>query len=379
MNSDKKLAVVYIITKLELGGAQKVCLALFNQLATSDMTTFLISGSEGKLVEQVQDNKQAILFKNLVREVSWRAIVQELKNFWTLVKTIRSLKQQYPHLIVHTHSTKAGIVGRWAAFCARVQHRIHTIHGFAFHEHQSKIKWLIIYFAEFFTSLITTHFVCVSSADVETGNKLFPWFAHKHSIIRAAVAYENFYIPARRTELFSAETFIFGTVACFKPQKNIVDLLKAFEYVYQKHPHIRLEIVGDGAQRLHIEQWIADHQLQEAITLHGWQDQVAPIMMQWHAFVLSSLWEGLPCAIIEARLLQLPIIAYDTGGIRDVIFHGKNGLLCKQQWQDLAQSMLTISINKTLYTTLQTYPDRLESFHTDTMIMHHKNLYETLR
>ena len=59
-------------------------------------------------------------------------------------------------------------------------------------------------------------------------------------------------------------------------------------------------------------------------------------MLNWHAFVLSSLWEGLPCAIVEARLLKLPVLSYNTGGIRDVIQHGKNGYLYHQKdWQKL--------------------------------------------
>ena len=115
---------------------------------------------------------------------------------------MKKLKKQHPHLIVHTHSTKAGIIGRWAAFFAGIKKRIHTIHGYGFHAHQNKILWVSIYLIEFITSLITTHYVCVSSEDVKTGIKLFPHFSGKHSIIRAAVDWDQFFIPAHQVAQF---------------------------------------------------------------------------------------------------------------------------------------------------------------------------------
>lgn len=377
MESNQKITVLYIITKLELGGAQKVCLSLFHGLTQHDANTFILSGSEGILTKEVENNPNAILLDSLKREVSYKFVWHEIKNFFMLIKKIHALKKEHLNLIVHTHSTKAGIVGRWAAFFAGVKQRVHTVHGFAFHEHQPKLKWWLLYIPEWVTSFVTTHFVCVSSADVETGIKLFPRFAKKHSIIRAAVGWEQF-TAATRTTAFPHENFVFGTIACFKPQKNMFDLLQAFAYVHAKHPATKLEIIGDGEQRPAIEAWIAARNLQDVIILHGWQDTVAPFMFNWNSFVLSSLWEGLPCAVIEARLLKLPVIAYNTGGIRDVIVHGKNGFLCKQTWQDLAQEMLNVAINKTLYASMNQYPDALEPFHTDFMVAEHKKLYVDL-
>jgi glycosyltransferase involved in cell wall biosynthesis len=233
---------------------------------------------------------------------------------------------------------------------------------------------------ELITSFITTHFVCVSSEDVKTGIKLFPRFAQKHSIIRAAVSTE-FFIPAQKINSFPVyqKPFIFGTIACFKKQKNLFDLLQAFELVHTKNNNTLLEIIGDGAMRQNIEQWIKDHNLTHAITLHGWQQSVASHMLNWHAFVLSSLWEGLPCAIIEARLLKLPVLSYNTGGIHDVIIPGENGFLYAQKdWQSLAHGMLSLTSNKELYTKLQSHPDDLKDFETSNMVQEHLQLYRTL-
>ena len=375
-----KVNVVYIITKLELGGAQKICLSLFEKLQKNGNDAYLISGTEGPLVARAKRIPNSILLDNMKREVSTNALTHEIKNFFNIVRTLRKLKKTNPNLIVHTHSTKAGLVGRWAAFFAGVKKRVHTVHGYGFHTHQPLLVWLGIYLLELFTSVITTHFVCVSSADIETGKKLFPKFIQKSSIIRAAVPSKEFYIPA--TEIKKApirKEFIFGTVACFKQQKNLFDLLKAFKKVFSQNPKARLEIIGDGELRPAIEEWIKEHKFNGVITLHGWRHSVAPIMLTWNSFVLSSLWEGLPCAIVEARLLKLPVLSYKTGGIHDIIHNGDNGFLYKQgHWGDLADGMLEIMKNKPLYSKLRSFNEDLSDFDEESMITQHVDLYKQL-
>ncbi len=371
------IPVVYIITKLELGGAQKVCLSLFKGLQTS-CATHLISGAKGPLVAEISENENVILLSGMEREVT--GFWQEIKNFKAIVRTLRQLKKKHSHLIVHTHSTKAGLIGRWAAWVARISTRIHTVHGFAFHEQQSRRVWFVIYLLELLTSLITTHFVCVSAQDAKTGSSLFPRFCKKHSIIRAGVDRKTFQVPTRSLRHPSSHaTFIFGTISCFKPQKNLIDLLRAFELTYQANDRARLEIIGDGEQRPLIESWLKEHQLSSVVTLHGWQSSVRPIMKEWHTFALSSLWEGLPCALVEARLQRLPVVSYDTGGIHEVIFDQQNGFLYKKgNWQGLAYGMRRLMTEPHLYQTFQHYPDRLEDYDITRMVNDHLSLYKQL-
>lgn len=381
MKQKTETAVIYIITKLELGGAQKICLSLFkNTPLDAAFDSFLITGPEGKLVSEVATHSQVYLLNTLQREVSGFGLWQECKAVIALVRTLRTIRNRYKNSIVHTHSTKAGIYGRWAAWLARIPIRVHTIHGHGFHPHQRWLPWLVLFLLEWFTSLITTHFICVSSHDAEIGQRFFPRFTKKFSLIRAAIDTYRL-TPAYKipTQTFNDGEFIFGTIACFKPQKNLIDLLKAFKVVHNAQPKTKLEIIGDGILRPALEQWIHENHLSMAITLHGWQHDVRQFLAQWHAFALSSLWEGLPCAVIEARLHKLPIICYDTGGIKDVIIHGKNGLLCAQKnWQQLAENMLTIVSNPNAYHSLQTFKEDLRDFELQTMVTSHKKLYMTL-
>lgn len=372
MKKKRDIHVIYIVTKLELGGAQKVCLTLFDALQ-KQYASWLISGTEGELVQETKSKSNVILLDSLEREIG----LSELKAFIDLIQTIKKYKVDYKDLIVHTHSTKAGYLGRWAAWFAGVKYRVHTVHGFGFHEHQSWLFYSISYLLEVITSFITTHYVCVSTKDVETGITLLPYFTSKHSIIRAAIN-NDLFVPATKV-VKNKNSFIFGTVSCFKEQKNIFDLLYAFSYAFIHNPSTKLEIIGDGFLRPQIEQWIEQHHLQHVITLHGWQKKVAPYMRSWDAFLLSSLWEGLPCSIVEARFLQLPVISYNVGGISDVIKHGENGLLYKPKDKDaLAKGMLALANDQHLYKKLSSHKEDLSQFTTSTMIEEHISLYRSL-
>lgn len=381
----KKAHVVYLVTKLELGGAQKVCLALLNGLHQENpLSCSLISGTQGALVDQVKQFQSVFLLEELQREVGSgiKKIYQEFKAFFSIIKILKKLKQRYPNIIIHTHSTKAGILGRWAAYCAGIPIRIHTVHGYGFHDHQSKFTWFIVYILEYLTSFITTHFVCVSEQDRDTGIRLFSQFAQKSSIIRAAVQDEKFY-PAQVSIIHNnQQDIIIGTVSCFKPQKNLFDLLKAFDYFYQEAPvsiqkRLRLQIIGDGILRKELETWITHHNLQTHIDLLGWQNNVADWMRTWNIFTLSSLWEGLPCAIIEARLCKLPVVAYDVGGIREVIKNGYNGFLIQPgDWKRLAEKFSQLVCSQELYASMYNNNDKLDSFKNNAMINSHKKLYD---
>lgn len=386
MKKESPVHVLYIITKLELGGAQKVCLTLLKGVQDHQIPTTLLSGTQGVLVPEAEKHNSTILLKSLTREVGLKNIFCEVKAFFELISQIRKLKKLHPNLIVHTHSTKAGILGRWAALFAGVKKRVHTIHGYAFHDHQRWIPWLAILSVEYLTSLITTHFVCVSTIDMQTGKKYFPKFEKKCSLIRAAVDSQTFFTPAiRNREAATGEQpFVFGTISCLKPQKNILHLLNAFALMHERLPeekkrNVQLQIIGDGTQRQKVERWITEHNLSNNISLLGWQHNVADIMKTWDAFVMSSLWEGLPCAVIEARLCKLPVISYRIAGIPEVIIDGKNGFLINpRNWWHLGWAMETVFFHKAIHKSLSEYHDDLSDFDNGVMVEKHAALYRAL-
>jgi len=383
-----RVHVLYVLTKLELGGAQKICLTLLknlpnNNLGTSKMfSTSLMSGSDGVLAEQAKKHESTFLLKSFRREVSFFGIFSEIRTFFAMISRMRKLKKQHPNLIVHTHSTKAGILGRWAAYFAGVKKRVHTVHGFGFHEYQSKPSWYLHAALEYITNKITTHYVCVSLADQKIGIRYLPGFEKKSSIIRAAVG-ETFF-AATECVRNTKKSFTFGTVSCLKPQKNIIDLLQAFKHMHDQLPQadqerVILQIIGDGEQREEIEAWLAASNVFFKVDLLGWQGNVATWMRSWDAFVMSSLWEGLPCTVIEARLSRLPVFSYNIAGIPEVIEDGKNGFLVKPgDWQTLGNRMGELVSDQSLYKRMSNHQDNLDDFRDSAMVAQHETLYQKL-
>ena len=101
------------------------------------------------------------------------------------------------------------------------------------------------------------------------------------------------------------------------------------------------------------------------------------LFRSWDAFALSSLWEGLPCAVVEARLCKLPVVAYNVGGIREVIYNGKNGhLITPGNWQDMAKTLNTLVTTPSYHYTLSTYADALTAFDIPCMVEQHCKLYK---
>lgn len=369
--------VLYILTKLELGGAQKVCLTLFKGVSAHGLSTGLISGAQGVLVPEVEGHENVLLLQEFKREVGIKNILSEIKTFFSLYRIIKKLKREHQVLIVHTHSTKAGVLGRWVAFFAGVKLRVHTVHGFGFHEFQSRFAWLLMMSIEYVTSLITTHYVCVSEADRAIGSRLFPRFTQKSSLIRAAVDWDSFYTSVKR--ISAKRDVIIGTVSCFKPQKNLIDLLQAFNLVCKKAPNAFLHIIGDGVLRSELESFVLANGLKDRVVFLGWQSDVARFMKEWDVFALSSLWEGLPCSIIEARLSRLPVVCYDVGGITEVIKNGRNGFTVQTgQWQELADRLLALARDEQLRAAMANFPDILDLFKNSSMIFEHEQLYMKL-
>ena len=322
MKQNDQMHVVHIITKLEMGGAQKVCLTIKKGLDSHNIWASLISGDSGELVKSARQLPNSIFIKELKREVSILGIFNELVCFFKLIQHVRRLKKQYPDLIVHTHSTKAGLMGRWASFFAGVKRRVHTIHGYGFQPEQNLFIRFWIYFLELMTSIITTHYICVSTEDAKRGIRIFPGFAKKHCIIRAAIDWQQFYRPARRIFPVTSNNnlYVFGTVGGLSKRKNQIEILKAFGSGTRQISTYTIRNNRRRRSTINTSSWVSENRLENAVIFHGWQHNVAPTMANWQAFLLSSLWEGMPCVIVEARMLNLPVLSYETNGISMLLF-----------------------------------------------------------
>jgi glycosyltransferase involved in cell wall biosynthesis len=322
-----KAKVFHVITKLELGGAQKVTLMMLERLPRDRYEVGLVTGPEGILVESA--NRIPFLshfwIPNFVREV------RPIQDLLALFELWRVFRRERPN-IVHTHTAKAGILGRLAARLAGVPIIFHTYHGFGFNDFQKRIVRTFYIWLERITGKVTTQTVVVSFATGHTAEARGIVRKGNWMLCRAAIPLDEFMQPgSRRTKLrewkIPEDKVIVGMIACFKPQKSPVDFIEVAARVLKETARAHFVMVGDGELRPAIEARIHELGIASQVTLLGWQQDMPQVYRNLDIVMLTSLWEGLPCVFFEAMACELPIVATDVDGARDAIVDGGNGFL----------------------------------------------------
>jgi glycosyltransferase involved in cell wall biosynthesis len=325
---EKKLKVLHVITKLELGGAQKVTLMTLERLPKSRYEVGLVSGPEGLLRERAESipDVEVTWVPHLAREIHpWK----DLRAFFQLYRIFR---RQRPD-IVHTHSSKAGILGRWAAWAAGVRVIFHTAHGFGFNDYQGRLGHSAYVWLERLARPITTQPVVVSRANAARAEQLGILRPGEWILCRDAIAIEEFTAPGPRKRMLAAwgvppETTVVGMVACLKPQKSPLDFVEVASCVIRDRTDVHFVLAGDGELRPMVEARIRELGIGDHVTLLGWQSDMPEVYRNFDLFLLTSLWEGQPCVFAEAMANRLPIVATEADGAREAIEDGVTGFVC---------------------------------------------------
>ncbi len=323
--------VCHVITKLELGGAQEVAMRVVSGLDRRRFRPVLIAGPGGLLTEEAHalEGVEVCLIPSLLREIR---PFQDLRALRELVATFRRLRPK----IVHTHSSKAGILGRLAAWLAGVPCILHTIHGYGVTPAQPFWLQRGLIALEWMVGRVTTHWIAVSQADRRQGIEWGLFTASKVSVVRPGIDPTAFAARIESPERdrlramlgVGPDHLLVGTVSCLKPQKAPEDFIRVAALVCQRVAAAKCVLVGDGALRPQIEAMLEAQGLRERVTLLGWRRDVASLLKAFDVFVLTSQWEGLPCAMLEARASRVPIVATRVGGAAEAIVEGIQGTLC---------------------------------------------------
>ena len=287
-----KIKVAVIITKLELGGAQKVAISICEKLDKTKFETVLICGCGGILDEETKNKIRVIFVKDLIREIN---PIKDLKALFSIYKI---LKKEKP-VIVHTHSSKAGIIGRLAAKLCGIKNIIHTIHGFSFNDTQGFLKKNLFMFLEKVGAKISRYLSPVSTENIIKGLNNHIGKKEQYHYIRLGVDIDNFKkfngIPSLKKELnLNEQDILVTTIGPFKPQKNLPDFIKIAKSISEKDKRFKFVIVGDGTLRPQFENLIEEYNISNNIFLIGWRRDISNILNSSDIFVMTSLWEGLP-------------------------------------------------------------------------------------
>ncbi|NOZ64039.1 MAG: glycosyltransferase family 4 protein [Caldiserica bacterium] len=268
--------------------------------------------------------------------------------FFLLLKEFLQIR---PH-IVHTHSSKAGILGRWAAFFAGVPRIYHTIHGFPFHQQQFFLTRQLYVFLEQVTSCISSRLIAITREDIKKGLAKGIGRRSKYLLIRDGIEIKKFRERQFPRELLKKalgikEELIVGTVSCLKPQKNPLDFVRMAGMIPGRR--VGFIIVGDGILRKRMEEEIYKNRLNDRFYLLGWREDVEKIIKIFDVFVLTSLWEGLPKALLEAMASGLPPVVTKVDGMKEIIEESKNGFLIPPgDYKEMAGKVKILLQDKTL-------------------------------
>lgn len=328
-----KARVIHIITKLELGGAQQNTLYTVEHLDKSRFSVALWSGDGGILSDDARklSGVDFVIVPELVREVRPGLDFAALNKLRRML--VREIKSSNLPVIVHTHSSKAGILGRWAAKLAGVPTIIHTFHGFGFNDFQPWTKKSIFILAEWMTARITDRFIAVSKANLTRAVELGIAGDENIRVIRSGIKIKEFepgpidIAKKKRSLGLEPDRPLVLMVACMKPQKNPLDFVRAAKRVSSAVPQAQFMIAGDGELRPSVEAAIHEEGLDKKFKLPGWRRDVPELLWSADVLVLTSLWEGLPRVYPQAMAAGVPIVGTRVDGGAEAVIDGENGWL----------------------------------------------------
>jgi glycosyltransferase involved in cell wall biosynthesis len=317
--------VIHIITQLERGGAQRNTLETAAALHHTGRPQWLWTGEPGELDEEAA-RRLGSRFQRVHHLVHAARPAQDARALVELTTRLsRAVAQLRPPVIVHTHSTKAGVLGRLAASAVRGVVVMHTVHGFGFEALGARRRW-VVEGAERVAGRATDVAVFVSEADAREAQALGLFPRARTEVIRSGIDPARF-AATRNADTQRAARALFGLapdapvavcVANFKPQKDPlfhVEVLAAWRKLERR---AALLFLGDGPLRAQTLARADALGLQDAFVAPGFLEDPAPAYLAADAALLCSAWEGLPRSILETSAAGLWGVVRDSGWASDI-------------------------------------------------------------
>ena len=336
MSCERKMKICHVITRMIVGGAQENTLLTIKGHIEKGHEVVLVTGfspgREGELLKNVEMPPFPIVeIPELVREIS------PLKDMKALSR-LREYFKREKFDVVHTHSSKAGIIGRIAARQAGTPVVVHTVHGQAFHAYEKPWKkWLYIN-AERVAALYCDKIYAVAQAMIDqcVEAKVAP--REKYMVVYSGMDTAAFANAKRDLELRKSlgipeNAKVVVTVARLFPQKGYEELLPAAAALAKDFPELHFLPVGDGPMFDDLQKQIAELGLTDRfhfaglVPPHKVCDYIAQADLLWHL----SLHEGLPRAVVQALAVGIPAIGYKLDGTPEVILNGETGYVTAPQ------------------------------------------------
>jgi glycosyltransferase involved in cell wall biosynthesis len=328
----RPIRILRIIARLNVGGPAIHVTLLTEKLTAPEFESYLVSGTidpgEGDMAYFAEAHGvKPIFIPELGRGLH---PVRDVLTLWKVYKLIRELKPD----VVHTHTSKAGFIGRVAAWLARTPVIVHTFHGHVFHGYFSPLKTRLFLVLERLTaSMSDTIITLTEGLRRELAEVFHITRKGRIMVLPLGLDLEVFARTPRKTGSFRAAWDIhagvplIGIVGRLAPVKNHILFLEAAARVKQQLPAARFAIIGDGETRVEVEAKVDALGLRESVIFTGWERDLAPIYSDLDVLVISSTSEGTPVSVIEALAAGCPVVSTAVGGVPDLLDQGNLGKL----------------------------------------------------
>lgn len=328
------MRIAHIITRLILGGAQENTLYTVEDLVERHgdevvLITGPSTGPEGDLLDRARRKGIKLEIVPALR----RAIhpVADFQAYRAILRLLRALQPQ----VVHTHSSKAGIIGRAAAAKAGTPAIIHTIHGLPFHPYEAAWRNWAYRFAERWAAARTDVLIAVCQAMIDQAVEAGIAPREKFVKVWSGMEVEPFLTPPRtrqevRRELGLADdAIVVGKVARLFQLKGHDDVIDAARTLAPKAPRLRFLFVGGGEWRERLEAKVKAVGLADRFVFTGLVPaaRIPELIGAMDILVHASYREGLARALPQALLSAKPVVSYNIDGAREVVIPGETGYL----------------------------------------------------
>lgn len=327
------MRIVQVITRLIVGGAQENTILTCEGLHKKGHEVYLLAGPttgpEGSLVDRASAGEYTYEeIPDLVRQIS---PLSDLRTKRALQKRFTILRPD----VVHTHSSKAGVLARLAAHAARVPVIVHTIHGMSFNRTQ---PWHVrAAYAALERVCANRCHAIVSVADAMTRQALAAHIGRpdQYQTIRSGIVVADFDPdrqdpPATRAEWrIRPDEIVVGAVARLFRNKGYEQLIEVMDRAVKAAPNLRFVWIGDGADRNAYEAELSRRNLRERVTITGLlpPGEMPRVLAAMDILAHTSQWEGLPRAAVQALLMKKPVVSFNIDGAPEVVLPGQTGEL----------------------------------------------------
>ncbi len=269
----------------------------------------------------------------------------DLLGLWRLYRYLKTHKYD----LVHTHTSKAGFVGRIAARLAGVPAIVHTVHGFAFHEESSQRAIFVYGLCERFAACCCDRLITVSQYHRDWAIRLHICDAQRVVAIPNGMNANRVSPSTDRTSVrtswgISNDECVILAMGRLAPQKGLEYLLRAIPMIAREATvPFRVILVGEGPLRVSLESMVEELDLRDRVLFLGFQADVGNVIAAADIIAIPSLWEGLSIALLEAMLAGKPIVASNIGSNREVAEESQSALLVPpKDVEQLAQALIAL-------------------------------------